>query len=285
MIAERRGRVVTRPRLFFCLLALSGVASAENAAWCEQQWVAQEVFPKGYEAENPAADVERWRALAGKCQGTGFYEARLAFAYVGAGQYRKARETLAGIKVVDPRFAYLVDLANIDIDSADLVDQPKPSTDALAAIDERYSAHLNGRYTDATIEDSIDALIAYGSFKSAIGEFENGVTLLELAERIQKPARGRLALNRNLAVDYAALGRFEEAESAATRALQLSPIVMTSPQFVYALARSQASLGKRTEAAATMSKLAELRPDVTRSPDFIATNEFVREKARKPSRQ
>jgi tetratricopeptide (TPR) repeat protein len=279
----RRGRVATRPRLFFCLLALGAGASAEDAAWCEQQWVEQEVLPKGYEAESPDANVDRWLAIAGKCQGTGYYEARLAFAYLGAGQYQKARETLAQIKPVDSRYAYLVDLVRIEVDSADVVDQPAPSREAIVAIDERYSAHLNGSYSDATIEDSVDALIAYGSFKTAIGEFENSVTLLELAERIRKPARGKLALNRNLAVDYAALGRFEEAESAATRALQLSPISMTSPQFVYALARSQASLGKRAAAAASMAKLAELRPDVTRSPEFTAANEFVRQKSRKPS--
>jgi tetratricopeptide (TPR) repeat protein len=285
VLTERRGRVATRPRLFFCLLALGAGASAENAAWCEQQWVAQEVFPKGYEAESPDANVYRWRAIAGKCQGTGYYEARLAFAYVGAGQYQKAREALAQIKLVDSRYAYLVDLVRIEIDAADLVDQPSPSSDAIVAIDERYSAHLNGSYSDATVEDSVDALIAYGSFKGAIGQFENGVTLLELAERIRKPARGKLALNRNLAVDYAALGRFDEAESAAARALQLSPIVMTSPQFMYALARSQASLGKRAEAAASMGKLAELRPDVAGSPEYAAANAFVRQKSRKPSRR
>ena len=264
---------------------MAGGACAENAGWCEQQWVAQEVLPQGYDAENPDANVERWQALAPKCQGTGFYEARLAFAYIGAGKYSKARQILAQLKPGDAPYAYLVDLVGIEVDASDLADQPAPSGDALASIDERYSAHLNGRYSDATIEDSIDALIAYGSFKGAIGQFENGVTLLELAERIRKPARGKLALNRNLAVDYAALGRFEDAESAALRALRLSPIVMTSPQFVYAFAKSQASLGKRTEAASSMAKLAELRPDVAKSPEFRETTEFLRHAAQTARKQ
>jgi len=264
---------------------MAGGACAEDAAWCEQQWVAQEVLPKGYEAESPDANVDRWQALAAKCQGTGAYEARLAFAYVGAGKYQKARQILAQMKPGDSRYAYLVDLVSIDVDASDVADQPAPSSDALASIDERYSAHLNGSYSDATIEDSVDALISYGSFKSAIGQFDNAVTLLELAERIRKPARDKLALNRNLAVDYAALGRFEDAESAALRALRLSPIVMTSPKFVYAFARSQASLGKRTEATSSMEKLAELRPDVARSPEFRETTEFLRHAAQTVRKQ
>jgi tetratricopeptide (TPR) repeat protein len=272
--------VVTRPRLFFCALLLAGTAVAADVEWCEQQWIAQEMFPKSYDALDPADNVRQWLAVAPRCQGTVFYEARLAFAYLGTREYAKAREILAKLDVGQPRFAYLVDLVKIEVDSAELADQPEPRGEDLRAIDERYNEHLRTKYSAATIEDSVDALIGYGSFMGAIGEHEIGAKLLELAERARKPARGKLALYRNLTVDYAALGRFEDAQYMAGKALELSPIVMTSPYFVYALAKAKSSLGKHQEALASMDKLAELRPDIVKGEEFVAAIASIRAQAK-----
>jgi tetratricopeptide (TPR) repeat protein len=277
---ERRGRVFTRPRLFFCAVAFAGMASAADIEWCEQQWISQEILPSSYDGLDPADNVRRWLAVAPRCEGTVFYEARLAFTHIGAGEYARAREILAKLDARDSRYAYLVDLVKIDADSAELAEQAEPRSEDLIAIDERYHKHVMTMYSEQTIEDSVDALLSYGSFMGAIGEHEHAVSLLELAQRARKPARGKLALYRNLAVDYAALGRFEDARYAAQKALDLSPIVMTSPYFVYALAKTQANFGEHAEAVASMEKLAELRPDIVKSETFIAADAFIRQQAK-----
>jgi len=286
MLDMRRRRISIRLRLFFCAFGLlAGTAFANDAEWCEQQWVAQEVYPKGYDAPtNRNPEVDDWLALSDRCKGTIAWEARLAMAYVNLDRPSAAREALAQLQNSrQSMYGYLIDLAEIDLMITELMDSSAGSTvpsDKAQAIEDRFTSHMTTYYSNANLEDAVDALIAFGSFEGSLGEFEAAVELLEMADQVRKPARGKLALYRNLTVNYAALGKFRDAEDAARSALRLSPIVMTSPNFVYALARSQSSLGLRDEAQASIRKLAQLRPDVALGDEFKVARAFVDQKAR-----
>jgi tetratricopeptide (TPR) repeat protein len=283
--AKRREWVGARSRLFlWAAISLGGArALAADAGWCEAQWVPLEVIPTDFEAVPYGAELKRWLELKGKCQGTGIYEVRLAISLADAGMIPEARETLAKLPAtLDSKYRYLVDLAEIDIMVVEVFDQATDTLpgDKVQAIEDRFLSHMSTYYSDENLADAVEVTIAFGSFKGSLGEFEHAATLLEMADKMRKPARRKLALYRNLAVNYAQLGRFRHAEDAAQTALRISPIVMTSPNFVYALAKSQASLDMPEEARASMKKLAELRPDVVASVEFKDADSFVASKAK-----
>jgi len=95
---------------------------------------------------------------------------------------------------------------------------------------------------------------------------------------MEQPFPSKAGIYRNLTINYAELGRYQQAYDAAGRAIGLRKSVMADPYFVYGVAKGEAGLGMFKEAMTALRVIAAKHPGINQDPDFKATVDFVIEK-------
>ena len=249
----------------------------DTAAWCEQQWRTESTrfVVNEREAPNYAGLIKQWETYRPKCEGTVAYEARLAIALALSGRFEDAKRALAPVEAQQSPHSNLVEIARLQIDTRELLADPVPNKRArLLAIEKRYR-DLVRRYPNWPV-----GFAALGGVQTTLEMHREAVASLEKGKSADADVWG---VYRNLAVSYAALGRYKDALQAADEAIDLKPTLMSDPDFVYAGAVANAGLGDFKSARTALQVLVTKRPGVREDPDFAKTLAFIRSREEKSS--
>lgn len=252
-----------------CMVATMSGASESRGAVCEQLW--KEESARAYHAR-PRPDygqlLARWLSHREQCAGTVAYEARLAIAYVAAGKPGEARRVLASLRGARSEYAYLVDLASLQMDYLGLAEGPV-SRGRLEAVEKQFREYVRAH---PSVPEGYAQL---GSLQTMLGKHAEAIASLSAALKSSMDLSGAY---RNLTISYSALGRYEEAMRAADEAVDLGPDMFVDSEFIYAAARANASVGKIDAAVTALNVLATKRPELQKAPEFWDAVNFVKAK-------
>jgi tetratricopeptide (TPR) repeat protein len=260
------GAARTLAALLLSVAAMTTQAG-DRGEWCEEQWRFESAKAAG--SSSYGALLAAWQGYAAKCSGTVAYEARLATAYLLAGQVDQAREVLRPLQGAPSRYGHLVELAAIACDQAELARSGATEEDVR-----RLEARL--RRLVEKHPDFADAHGMLGGMQSMLGEHAAAVVSLE---RGLKSPMNPAGIYRHLTISLAELGRYADSMHAADEAVRHDRALTSDPYFMFAVARANAGLGQLEEAETTLELIAAKKPDVRGDPEFARAVQFVRAKA------
>jgi tetratricopeptide (TPR) repeat protein len=252
-----------------CMVATMSGASDSSGSVCEQLWK-QESAKALHDGGRPDYEhlLARWLSHRQQCAGTVAYEARLAIAYVAAGKPDEARRVLSPLRGVGSEYAYLVDLAALQIDYFALTTH-EITRERLEALEKQFRAYVR-KYPHVP-----EGHAQLGALETMLGHHADAVISLREALKSSMDLSG---VHRNLAISASALGRYEEAMRSADEAVELAPELFSDPPFVYAAAKAAAAVGKIDAAVNALNVIATKQPEVRNDPAFWEAANFVKAK-------
>jgi tetratricopeptide (TPR) repeat protein len=248
--------------------ARSALASESND-WCDARW---EEISSEYSYKSPP-DYEGllavWKRLEGACAGQPRYWARLALTYFYLDRLKEAQSALASMRPADRQKESLVQLVQILVDAATLLDQRDRSEDELISLEQRLHAYSKENPSDAAgLSLMADVLSQLGRHQVAVESYETALKAIGVSRR-------SVGLLRNLTIGYVDVGRYEDAYNVAGTALSLDKGLFTDLYFICAAAKAQAAIGKIKGAQDALTVIAAKRPEVKQDPHFKATVAYV----------
>jgi tetratricopeptide (TPR) repeat protein len=254
------------------MVATIASASDDRAAACEEHWKQESAKTIHGGARGARPDYEgllaRWLSQRQRCAGTVAWEARLAVAYVAAGKPDDARKVLSPLQGGASEYAYLVDLASLQVEYFGL-EQGPVTKDRLEAVEKRFEAYV--RKHPGVPEGHAQL----GALRTMLGEHADAVASLTKALNSSMDLSG---VYRNLTISYSALGRYADAMKAADEAVDRGPDMFVDSAFVYAAAKAFAASGKIGAAVNALNVIATKRPELQKDPAFWDAANFVKAK-------
>jgi tetratricopeptide (TPR) repeat protein len=253
------------------MLALSVAAAARTQAvdsvadWCERQWAIESASAGERGPRDLTELLMRWKGHGLKCSGTVAYEARLAMAYAMSGDPAAAQRELKSVAGIQSDYGHLVEFGAVVVDyfsvanGAPTRDGVRRLEGELRAFTEKYPRFADGQ-----------AML--GGIETTLGKHAEAIKALELGLHSSMDTSGAY---RNLAISYAAVGRYEDAIHAADAAYRLDKGLTSDPYFVYAVAIADAGVGKLEDAELALRVIAAKKPEVRRDPEFKKALDFV----------
>jgi tetratricopeptide (TPR) repeat protein len=262
--------------------ALPALARDERAQSCDHQWDVVTSDPgKGLEPGYETL-LKRWQQYGDRCSGTVVYEARLAFLYAQAGEPDKARAALKPVLGTASEFAYLVDVASLQIEMAEIRASggPGDTKRRMAELESKYVAFV-GRNPAWP-----HGYFLLGAIQTALDEYSKAIPTL-MAGLNHLPPDQRLAPNtwsvyRHLTVCYAETGDYRDALHAGDIAYGLKEDLVDDTYFMIAAAKAYAATDDFKSAEDTLRLISLKRPEVKDDPKFLSARDFVQ--ARKAAR-
>jgi tetratricopeptide (TPR) repeat protein len=245
-----------RSLLHFVVLRLAiSIFSRSARADCDAEFVA---LKAGGNRSDLSSRIERWKALASQCSGTGQYELRLGALYTLANRDAEAREALT--RALTLKTDYLRDiklsLFDLDLRSGALQVAEKRALELVSEFPEWRGGHS-----------------ALGKMRLVQGRFEESISELEEANAIE-PASGTYTL---LTMAYYKKNLYLESARSMQRALRLDRAALEHAQAVVAAAYSLVALGHVPEAQDLLEKHKSVQPRAADDPFYARAVETVRE--------
>ncbi len=254
---------------------MTAEASENIANWCEQEWLTQSAMFADKQPPDYNGLLERWQLYSNKCQGTVTYEARLAFVYYLLNQPEKAKIALQPIEYKKSEFAYLVEIAKTLIETAELPLSSSANVANLQDIEAKLRKLMEQH------PDHIEIYGLLGGIETLLDHHEQAIQTLESALKFGNPFNSKAGVYRNLTINYAEIGRYQEAYEAAGNAIGLQKKVMDDQYFVYAVAKAEADLNRFEDAQTALRVIASKKPEVKSTAEFRSAVSFVFEKMKK----
>ncbi len=251
------------------MVATTASASESKGAACEKLW-RQESAQAVHGGARPEYEglLARWLSHRPQFAGTVAWEARLAIAYVAAGKPDDARKVLAPLQGKSSEYAYLVDLASLQLDYLALAHGPE-TRERLEAVEGQFDAYV--RKHPALPE----GYAQLGALHMLLDKHAEAVATLSKALGSSMDLAG---VYRNLTISHSALGQWQEAMKAADEAVNLGPDMFVDAPFIYAAATAFASGGQVQTAVSALNVLATKRPELQKDPEFWKVANFVKAK-------
>lgn len=245
-----------KPLLHFVVLGLA-ISIFAPTAWadCDSQFVA---LNAGDNRGDLSSRIERWKALAPQCSGTGEYELRLGALYTLANRDTEARKTLT--RALTLKTDYLRDiklsLFDLDLRSGALQVAEKRALELVSEFPKWRGGHR-----------------ALGQVRLVQGRFEESISELEEANAIE-PASGTYTA---LTMAYYKKDLYLESAQSMQRALRLDRAALEHTQAVVAAAYSLVALGHVSEAQDLLDKHKSVQPQAGDDPFYARAIETIRE--------
>ncbi|MDP3858175.1 MAG: hypothetical protein Q8Q73_10505 [Stagnimonas sp.] len=189
----------------------------------------------------------------------------------------KARQILSQTKASSPKYEYLIELAQLLIESKEMAVAQQTDDASMNGLEAKYVAFVT-KYPEV-----MEGRALLGGLQTTMGNHGDAIRNLALATRADIPTL-RAGIFRNLTISLAKLDRFPEAYQAANKTFSLHKSVMSDPWFMLAVARAQAGLGDIADAETTLGVILSKRPEIERDPDYLTTVHFVAEARARPGR-
>lgn len=257
--------------MFLILVSVSTMKSyATNIspAECAERWAEDSATIMSADNRSYEAMLASWQQREATCAGSVVYEARLAMLYSLLNQPEKSRDILKPYLKTTSRYAYLVDLALLQADEAEVKRRAITEKD-MQSLENKYSLFVKKH------PEALEGYAFLGGIKSALAKHEEAIPLLE---RALPYTLNLSSVYRSLTISYMFSGRYKDAIAAADNASKYDKSLFSDQYFMYSVARSNAALGDFRSAENALKLLVMKKPEVRQDDDFKDTVSFIKAK-------
>lgn len=254
--------------LLIALLSITVRANSQSAELCEKKWQLESSDTSNNGLPNYENLLEKWKSYHEVCNGTVTYEARLALIYVSLNKVSKARDILnSANSESSPKYGYLLDLTSLHADAVELDMQGQLlDTENLSKLEKKH-LDFTKKYPKAS-----EGFALLGNTQSLLGKHNEAIKSLEIS---LNQLANKWGIHRNLAISYTAVSKYKKAFQSANLAYELNKHLLSDPDFVFALVKTNAALGDYKSAQSGLKVIAARRPEVKNSAEFAEAANFL----------